>query len=325
MTNRRVVRMLAAVCGAVVLSLPGATPAMGEDGDSARAASISRDRTGPPTRTDYYLAAADGGVFAFGDARFCGSMAGRPLAAPIVDIETVHTVEGGFGTPAEGYYLAASDGGVFAFGAARFHGSMAGRPLAAPIVAIASTPNGDGYWLLGRDGGVFAFGDAKGFVARTPLDAPVVDVALTFIGTIPLGAARSADYDAHSYGAIIVNAVGTTLLRDSIPDGDPDPGFWRTPPPADSLAAPIVAVIASYADSFWLAAADGGVFASGWSVFFHGSMAGKPLAAPVVDMVETGFGYLLAAADGGVFAFGNAPFLGSMAGKPLAAPIVGMS
>jgi hypothetical protein len=31
----------------------------------------------------YYLVAADGGIFSFGDARFAGSMGGRPLNAPV--------------------------------------------------------------------------------------------------------------------------------------------------------------------------------------------------------------------------------------------------
>ena len=35
-----------------------------------------------------WLAAADGGVFSFGDASFDGSMGGRPLEAPIVGIAT---------------------------------------------------------------------------------------------------------------------------------------------------------------------------------------------------------------------------------------------
>ena len=41
-----------------------------------------------PDGTGYWLAAADGGVFAFGSAPFDGSMAGRPLAAPVVGIAT---------------------------------------------------------------------------------------------------------------------------------------------------------------------------------------------------------------------------------------------
>jgi hypothetical protein len=39
-----------------------------------------------PTGQGYWLAAADGGVFDFGDAAFLGSMSGRGLAAPIRSI-----------------------------------------------------------------------------------------------------------------------------------------------------------------------------------------------------------------------------------------------
>ncbi|MDQ3756362.1 MAG: hypothetical protein M3394_00705, partial [Actinomycetota bacterium] len=55
-----------------------------------------------------------------------------------------------------------------------------------------------------------------------------------------------------------------------------------------------------------------------------GSLAGVPLASPIVDGVNTpsGRGHILVAADGGVFAFGDAPYLGSMVGTPLNGPIV---
>jgi hypothetical protein len=72
--------------------------------------------------------ASDGGVFAFGDARYFGSMGGRPLSAPVVGL--VGTSGGG------GYWEVASDGGVFAFGDARYFGSMGGRPLARPVVGL---------------------------------------------------------------------------------------------------------------------------------------------------------------------------------------------
>jgi hypothetical protein len=106
-----------------------------------------------PSGRGYWIAAADGGVFAFGDARFAGSIGGRPLAAPIVGIAAAPT--------GNGYWLVGADGGVFAFGDAVFHGSL-GNPgaMISPIVAIAATPSGNGYWLIGSDGGVFAFGDA---------------------------------------------------------------------------------------------------------------------------------------------------------------------
>jgi hypothetical protein len=96
--------------------------------------------------------ASDGGIFAFGDAQFHGSMGGTPLRAPIVGIASSPT--------GNGYWEGASDGGVFAFGDAQFHGSMGGTPLRAPIVGIASSPTGNGYWEVASDGGVFSFGDA---------------------------------------------------------------------------------------------------------------------------------------------------------------------
>ena len=77
----------------------------------------------------YYLVAADGGVFAFGDAAFMGSMASQPLNAPIVGIAAT--------ADNQGYFLAASDGGVFAFGDAQFQGSMSGKALTRPIVGVA--------------------------------------------------------------------------------------------------------------------------------------------------------------------------------------------
>jgi len=127
-----------------------------------------------PSGHGYWVAAADGGVFAFGDAGFQGSAAGRPLAAPVVGIAA---------TPSgHGYWLVGSDGGVFAFGDAAFHGSI-GNPgsMISPIVALAPTPSGQGYWLVGSDGGVFAFGDAAFEGAATSIvhSAPIVAIAPT--------------------------------------------------------------------------------------------------------------------------------------------------
>jgi hypothetical protein len=106
-----------------------------------------------PDGGGYWQVAADGGVFAFGDAGFYGSMGGRRLNAPVVGMAA--TGDG------RGYWLAAADGGVFAFGDARFYGSMVGRPMSNPVTAITSSPDSKGYLLAGGDGGVFAFGDAR--------------------------------------------------------------------------------------------------------------------------------------------------------------------
>ncbi|MHB1823414.1 MAG: NHL repeat-containing protein, partial [Acidimicrobiales bacterium] len=75
---------------------------------------------------------SDGGIFAFGDAGYYGSMGGQPLAKPVVGIAS--TPDG------TGYWEVASDGGIFAFGDAGYYGSMGGQPLAKPVVGIASTP-----------------------------------------------------------------------------------------------------------------------------------------------------------------------------------------
>ena len=145
----------------------------------------------------YWLVAADGGVFDFGNAQFHGSTytygitglsGSHPLNAPIVSI---------IGTPSgSGYWLVAADGGVFDFGNAQFFGStytygitgLSGkRPLNAPIVGAVAAPDGNGYYLVGADGGVFDFGSAKfsgstydlgytGLGGSHPLPAPITDI-----------------------------------------------------------------------------------------------------------------------------------------------------
>jgi hypothetical protein len=133
--------------------------------------------TSTPSGHGYWLVARDGGVFAFGDARFHGSTGGVRLAQPIVGMAA---------TPSgQGYWLVAADGGIFSFGDAGFHGSTGRAHLAQPIVAMARTAAGQGYWLVAADGGVFNFGDA-----------PYRGSAVTFnagsggrsVGIIPMGA-----------------------------------------------------------------------------------------------------------------------------------------
>ena len=77
----------------------------------------------------YWLVASDGGVFAFGDAGYFGSMGGRALVKPMVGMAAAPN--------GDGYWTVASDGGVFAFGGARYFGSMGGKPLARPVVGMA--------------------------------------------------------------------------------------------------------------------------------------------------------------------------------------------
>jgi SpoIID/LytB domain protein len=123
--------------------------------------------------TGYWVADAAGGVYAFGAARQLGSMAGKPLTAPIVGMAAV---PGG-----AGYWMVATDGGIFSFGKARFHGSEGAHHLNKPIVGMAATPDGGGYWLVASDGGIFTFGDARfhGSEGGSHLNQPIVGMAAT--------------------------------------------------------------------------------------------------------------------------------------------------
>ncbi len=97
-------------------------------------------------------------------------------------------------------------------------------------------------------------------------------------------------------------------------------------PPPGHLNAPIVGIAAAANwRGYWLAAADGGVFAFG-DATFGGSLAATHFNAPVVGISVdplTG-GYRLVGADGGVFSF-DAPFQGSAAGVHLDVPVIGMA
>jgi hypothetical protein len=82
-----------------------------------------------PDGGGYWLAASDGGIFAFGDASYYGSTGSRHLNAPITGIQASPT--------GSGYWLVSKDGGIFAFGDAHFYGSTGGRHLSDPTVAIS--------------------------------------------------------------------------------------------------------------------------------------------------------------------------------------------
>jgi hypothetical protein len=249
----------------------------------------------PPS--GYWMAAADGGVFAEGDAPFEQSLGGTPLNAPVVGMAR---------TPSSnGYWLVAADGGVFAFGDAGFFGSLGGTRLNAPVVGMAATPDGLGYWLVAADGGIFAFGDAgfRGSMGGTPLNAPVVGMSSTPTGNGYLLAA--ADGGVFAFGdATFHGSMGGSHLN-----------------------APVVSMAGGpTGDGYWLVAADGGIFAFGDGAYL-GSMGGVHLNQAVVGMAATGdgAGYWLVAADGGIFAFGDAPFRGSLGGLSLARPVVGLA
>jgi len=117
------------------------------------------------------MVASDGGVFAFGDAAFAGSMGSARLNAPV---EALVPVAAG-----SGYWLVAGDGGIFAFGAP-FLGSMGGQRLNQPVTGMVGSPTGGGYLMVAADGGIFAFGDMgfQGSLGAEPPLAPIVAATL---------------------------------------------------------------------------------------------------------------------------------------------------
>ena len=129
------------------------------------------DMAPTPDGRGYWLVAADGGIFSFGDATFYGSMGGKPLNQPVVGIAA--------DTATGGYWEVASDGGVFAFHAP-FLGSAGALDLNRPVVGMAAIPGGGGYLFVASDGGIFTYGNARfaGSAGGMALAAPVVGVAL---------------------------------------------------------------------------------------------------------------------------------------------------
>jgi hypothetical protein len=161
-----------------------------------------------------WQAAADGGVFTCGDARFYGSTGNMHLNAPVVGMAT--TPDG------HGYWLVAADGGVFNFGDAHFYGSAGNMRLNAPVGAMAATHDGHGYWLVAADGGVFSFGDARfhGSAATLRLNAPITGVAATPGGGYWL---CGADAGVFAYGGAPFHGSGS--------------GFGSWPDPIGGIAA----------------------------------------------------------------------------------------
>ncbi|HXZ61922.1 MAG TPA: Ig-like domain repeat protein [Acidimicrobiales bacterium] len=110
------------------------------------------------TQHGYFMVASDGGVFAFGDARFAGSCPGiGGCVGSAVAVLPDHS--------GNGYWLVTDEGYVYAFGDAGYYGNaQVSGSLAVDAVA---TPDGHGYWILYANGTVLSFGDAS------PLGSPV--------------------------------------------------------------------------------------------------------------------------------------------------------
>ncbi|HUI04846.1 MAG TPA: CHAP domain-containing protein [Acidimicrobiales bacterium] len=230
-----------------------------------------------PDGQGYWLVATDGGVFAYGDAPYAGSLGAVQLTGPVVAMAP--TPDG------QGYWLVALDGGVFAFGDAGFYGSMGGTRLDQPIVAMASTPDGRGYWLVAADGGVFAFGDAGfyGSLGGVHLVSSVTGMAPT-----PDGQGYwmvAGDGGVFAFGD--ATYLGSTA-------GKPIPGAIT------AMAA------TSDGKGYWQAGDDGSVYTFGDARNLGGSSYTKPVS-PVSAMATTpdGKGYWLLEPDDWDYTFSD--------------------
>ena len=101
----------------------------------------------------YFMVASDGGVFAFGDAKFAGSCPGIGGCAGAA-VAVMPDASG------NGYWLVTQTGHVYAFGEAPNLGAPG--PQSSAITSAVATPSGHGYYILDSDGQVFAYGDATG-------------------------------------------------------------------------------------------------------------------------------------------------------------------
>ncbi|HWE54556.1 MAG TPA: 3D domain-containing protein [Acidimicrobiales bacterium] len=234
--------------GAGEVGAYGNVPALGGPGAGTAAPLAAIAST--PSGRGYWVAGADGGIFAYGDAQFFGSAGGTHLSQPIVGMAATKS--------GNGYWLVAADGGVFAFGDARFYGSAGSTHLSQPIVGMAATRSGNGYWLVAADGGIFSFGDAGflGSAGNTHLSKPIVGMAPTATGN----------------GYWLVASDGGIFAY-----GDAD--FHGSTGGAGS--SPIVGMAATPSGAgYWLASADGGVYAYG-DAGFDGSAYPQPSSTQV--------------------------------------------
>ena len=247
----------------------------------------------------YWVATAQGGVYAYGGAGFYGAASAFRLNSPIITITS--TSDG------NGYWQVGADGGIFTFGDAQFFGSTGNIHLNLPVVGMAPTADDKGYWLVASDGGVFAFGDAHYYGSLPAQHVHVSDI---------VGMVRTAD----GGGYWMIGSDGGVFAFG-------DAKFVGSLPGIGVHTNDIVSITPTHdGGGYWMVGSDGGVFAFG-DAFFVGSLAGLPLASPVVDMTSTpsGTGYWILDRQGDVFAKGTATDQGSPAGLIAGQQAVGIA
>ena len=161
----------------------------------------------------YFMVGSDGGVFAFGDARFAGSCPGIGGCAGRA-ISVVPDASG------EGYWLVTESGHVYAFGDAPYLGAPG--PQSSPITSMVRTASGGGYWILDANGQVFPYGDAANLGSIVAGSTGGLDPATAIFATSDGGGywVSSAQGAVYSYGdAPYDGGMGGTHLNGAIIGG----------------------------------------------------------------------------------------------------------
>jgi len=92
-----------------------------------------------PSGKGYWLVAADGGIFSFGDAHFYGSLGAFKLPAPVVSMQ--RTASG------KGYWMMTQNGHIYRFGDAKGYGDTGSCTNYFGAARMLVTPDGKGYWI----------------------------------------------------------------------------------------------------------------------------------------------------------------------------------
>ena len=191
----------------------------------------------------YWLVGADGGVFAFGNAGFFGSIPGlgiAPEGSPTSGPRLASPIVGMVASSNDrGYLLVAADGGVFAFGDARFVGSCPGSGrCTGATTAIVPGPTGSGYWIVTALGRVYPFGDVSSYGQPGPQRSAAVGALRSPSGKgywiLLADGAILAYGDARQFGRAAGLSVATpaTAICGTV-DGD---GLWITTPQGKVVA-----------------------------------------------------------------------------------------
>jgi hypothetical protein len=259
--------------------------------------------TGALPAQGYWLAAANGSVFASGHA----------LPYVGTSVSGSNKITGAASTPdGGGYWLVSASGQVFPRGDAPTIGGLAAG-VASDIVSITATDDGLGYWLLGANGQVYPFGDAAyhGDLLHLPGGQQVHVTNIVGMEAAPNGT-----------GYILIGSDGGVFALGAV-------HFYGSLPGLGVKVNDIRGILAAPAGTgYVLVGADGGAFVFGHGAPFKGSLPGRGITVSDIvglSLTPDGQGYWMAGANGATYAFGDAAVFGSPAGIASELPVAAIA